>query len=100
MKKFFSCLLLALSFSAVAETEAIIFPHVYNYGSNVQVQIWNNTDRSVSCSGYIYMNTQQGFRDTEYYYDWISPRFSSYRSFYLRRANDRIVSVSHSIFCH
>ncbi|MCM2348768.1 MAG: hypothetical protein NDI69_02025 [Bacteriovoracaceae bacterium] len=100
MKKFFTGLLLALSFTAIAENESIVYPSVYNYGYNVQVQVWNTTDRNVTCSGYVNMRTEQGHTNSEYYYDWISPRFTSYRSYYPRRANDRIISVSHSIFCH
>lgn len=100
MKKFFSGLLLTLSFSALAETKAFIYPNVYNFGSNVQVQIWNTTDKSVTCSGFINMRTQQGHTDSEYYYEWISPRFSSYRTYYPRRSGDRIISVNHSIYCN
>lgn len=100
MKKIFITLMLAFSATAFAEKTATIFPHVYNYGSSVQVQVWNHTDRAVNCSGFVYMNLQSGKRTSEYYFDYVSPRFTSYRSIYSRDMNDRIVSVNHSIFCN
>jgi len=100
MKKIFAGLLFALSLSAVAETEAVeaVYPYVYNNGYSVQVQIWNNDNRSIRCSGYINMTTDQG-RDSKYFSEFVSPRMTSYRTVYPSRINSRILSVNHSIFC-
>lgn len=99
MKKFMVALALTISASAFAEKASVIFPHVYNYGSSVQVQIWNHTDKYVSCSGPLWMTTEKGVSYSEYLFDSIMPRMTAYRSFYSRDFNDRIRNVSHSIFC-
>lgn len=99
MKKLFLVSALLFSFSALAEQEAVVFPQVYNYGTNVQVRIWNHTDRSVSCSGFVNLYYQSGARDSEYFYDHVSARFTSYRNIYPRRLNDRVMNVNHSISC-
>lgn len=100
MKKIILALALTISASAFAEKASVIFPQVYNYGSSVQVQIWNHTDKYVTCSGSIWMRTEKGVSYSEYLFDSVMPRFSAYRSFYARDYNDRIQSVNHSIFCH
>lgn len=100
MKKIILGLALLSSVPAFAGDKAVVFPQVYNYGFNIQVQVWNNTDRAVNCSGFIYYNTQGGFRDSEYYFDYVSARFNSFRTIYPRTSGDRILSVSHSIFCN
>lgn len=100
MKKLFAGLLIAFSFSAMAENAAVevVYPNVYNSGYSVQVRVWNNENRSVHCSGYINMTTDQG-RDSKYFSDLVSPRMTSYRTVYPSRINTRILSVSHNIFC-
>ncbi len=100
MKNLMIALLLTISTSVFAEKVSIIFPQVYNTGSSVQVQVWNHTDRYVTCSGSIWMRTEKGQNYSEYYFDSIMPRFTAYRSFYSRDFSDRIVSVNHSIFCN
>ncbi len=100
MKKIILGLALLSSVSATASDKLVVFPQVYNYGFNIQVQVWNNTDRAVNCSGFIYYNTQGGFRDSEYYFDYVSARFNSFRTIYPSTSGDRILSVSHSIFCN
>jgi hypothetical protein len=100
MKKFFLILSLVFSITAFAETETVIYPNVYNYGSSVQVSAWNYSDRTVFCSGTIYMDMANGERDSEYYFESIPAHFTSYRTFYSRRPGDRISRVSHSIFCN
>lgn len=99
MKTLFITLALAFAASAFAEEKTVVFPSVYNYGSNVQVQVWNHTDRNVNCSGFVYLNYQSGVRDQEYYFDYVSARFTSYRTIWPRRTGDRILSVNHSISC-
>ncbi len=100
MKKIILGLALLACGSAFAEEKAVVFPQVYNYGFNIQIQVWNHTDRAVNCSGFIYYNTQGGFRDSEYYFDYVGARFNSFRTIYPRTSGDRVLSVSHSIFCN
>ncbi len=100
MKNLFLALALTISASAFAEKASIIFPRVYNTGSSVQVEIWNHTDKYVTCSGSIWMRTEKGNSYSEYYFDSIMPRFTSYRTFYSRDFQDRVVSVNNGIFCN
>lgn len=98
MKKFMMVLALLTTGSVFAAPDAT-FPNVYNYGSQVQVQVWNHDNRQVNCNGTLWMRTQSGKSYSEYYSDWVFPRGSSYRTFYARDMNDRIASVSHNIAC-
>jgi len=100
MKKVFFLIALMFSFASFAETAASVWPHVYNYGHAAQVQVWNHTDRAVRCSGWVYMTMESGERESQHYYDFVSPRFSSYRMVYPRFTNSRISHVSHSIWCN
>ncbi len=99
MKKFIIALSLMVSASAFAETATVIFPRVYSWGNRVEVDIWNHSDRDVTCSGPIYMTLQSGATQFDSYYDWVPARMSRYRSIYARDFNDPIRSVSHSIWC-
>lgn len=99
MKKFILALALSLSASAFAENVSVIFPRIYNIGSSVQVQVWNHTDKFITCSGPIWMRTDRGFTYSTSYYDTIGPRFTSYRTLSLGNYNDRIRSVSHNVYC-
>jgi hypothetical protein len=99
MKLLFLILSLAFTTATFAGKDMIVFPQVYNYGSSVQITIWNTTDRQISCSGSVWMSLQSGARETEYYFDYIGARFTSFRTIYPRTSGDRIVNVSHSISC-
>ena len=99
MKKIFIVLSILFSMSALAEATVSVWPRVYNNGRSVQVQVWNNTNRGVNCSGPIYMTMEDGTTDHEYYFDYVSARFSSYRTVYPRDFNARIDRVHHSIWC-
>ncbi len=99
MKKIFIMLCVLFSMTALAENNLSVWPQVYNYGRNVQVQVWNHTDNAVNCSGPIYMTMEDGTTDHEYYFDYVSPRFSSFRTIYPHDFNARISHVSHSIWC-
>lgn len=90
---------LMLSFSALAKTNTSVFPQVSNYGSSVEVRIYNYTDRPVSCSGSIYMTTQLSGNRTEYYFNMISAGFNDWRTYRLPNLSDRVISVYHSITC-
>lgn len=99
MKKFIICLTLLVSGLATAEVDTAVFPRVYNFGSNIQIEVWNNTDQNVYCSGTIYTTTRSGRRDTHFYSEMIYARSTRYRNIYNRDMRDRFVSVFDSIFC-
>lgn len=100
MKKWIILLAIMISSLAYSAKDSAIFPNVYTTGLNVQVSIWNHTPQYVNCSGFLYLNYQSGQRDSEYFWDNVPANFNSFRTIYPRRMNDRIVSVSHSIFCY
>jgi hypothetical protein len=91
---------LILSFSAFAGTQSVIYPQVYNYNYNVQVTIWNHTDKSVNCSGSLTLWSSNGGTQTEYISERVSPKFTFYRSFYPRISGDRFTNVTNNIFCY
>ena len=100
MKKTALAACLLVSSIALAQPDGVIFPQVYNFGYSVQVNVWNTTDQYVNCSGFLFMTTQNGFRDSQYYFDYVPPRFNSFKQIYVRRGDDRIISVSHSVMCN
>lgn len=77
---------------------ALPFPRVINWGNRVEVQINNFENRQVRCSGPVYLRTLSG-NDSQSIFAYLSPRQNFYRNIYPRR-NERVVSVSHSIFCY
>lgn len=99
MKIFILALAVISSYGAAAQVN--VNPTIINFGTSVQVQIHNSTKTDVSCSGSIYMHTQQG-TETGYYFDQVREGSFSMRSFYLMNTtlNNRINYTSHSIFCN
>ena len=100
MKKIILLITLALSFPVFAAKDTTVFPEIYNFGSNVQVIIRNQTERSATCSGLLFLRTWNGYRQTFHYFDTIPSRFVTYKNFYPQMMGDRILSISHSIYCH
>lgn len=99
MKIFFLLSSLLISGLAMGKADTVIFPQVYNYGFSVQVSVWNYTDRSVNCNGSLFLTYQSGARETEYFFEMVPARFTSYRNINSRRLNDRITQVTHGISC-
>jgi uncharacterized protein YsxB (DUF464 family) len=99
MKKIILGLVLALSSSAFAAKNISVYPSVYNFGYSVQVQIWNTTEKTVSCSGFINMFMDNNQQESQYYSEFVTARFNSIRNIYPRQMNVRVTSVSHSIYC-
>lgn len=100
MKNLIAGLVLVVSSVAFAAKDVAIFPNVYNYGNSVQVHIWNTSNRSVWCSGSVYMNLDNGQTQSENYSEYVMANFNSYKMIYPRLAGARILSISHSIFCN
>jgi hypothetical protein len=99
MKKIILALALSLSTAVIASENTSLFPRIYNYGTSVQIQVWNYTDRYVTCSGPLWISTQSGASYREYYFDSIMPGFTSYRIIRGRDFQDRMTYINHSIFC-
>lgn len=89
---------LALSSSAFA---GMVWPQVSNWGSSVEVSIWNHTDEDVRCSGSVYFSTSEGRSESHYYMSTVYKRSSDYERYYLftTTATERITSVNHTISC-
>jgi hypothetical protein len=100
MKTFLIAIAFAASFGATAQV--YVYPSLLNFGNSVQVQIHNNTQDNINCSGSVYMHTQSGRMESGYYFDQIYKGSFSTRNFYLMNTtmNDRISYSSHSIYCH
>lgn len=98
MKTLIATLALAASFSASAQM-VNVYPHVYNFGNMAQVQINNNTEFNITCDGWVYMQTNMGRMENNYYFDHISKGMMSMRSFRLMNFQEQIRFVHHSINC-
>ena len=97
MRTMIPILSLLLSFSAFSQ--ANVFPQLINMGNSVQVQIFNNTQDNLRCSGNVFMTTQLGNSETRFYMDFINKNGFSMRNFYLMNFNDRVNFSYHSIYC-
>ncbi len=80
--------------------QRLVEPRVYQWGNNVQVEIRNDTQFHVSCSGWINFSYWSGRFRTEYFSDFVAAGFTSYRTIYNRDFNDRVSYVHHSISCY
>lgn len=100
MKNLFLCISILVSGSVSAAADITVFPNVYNYGGRAEVQVWNHTDKTIRCSGWVDLRLESGRSESDYYFDTVPPRSNSYRSVYPRNFQDRIRFVSHSIFCN
>ena len=97
MKKF--CFLLLLSSYLPLKADVNIFPQIINYGSFIQVQVFNSTQENLNCSGPLYLNLGSGKIESSFYMEFIFKGQFSARSFYPIKRDDRVIFVSHSIFC-
>ena len=68
----------------------------------IQVQIFNNTDKDIRCSGPVYIYSQMGKFKTEFYSNIIYKGMmdNHYIYFYGLDMNDRISNYSNGIFCN
>ena len=97
MRKIIFALALTVSTSVFAAQRVI--SNIYNFGSSVQVHIWNSTGNFVRCSGPIQLTTESGVTYDERYNGSVFPRSSLFQTYYARDVFDRIISVRHRIFC-
>lgn len=99
MKAFILASILLSSVAASAQA-VLVYPTIFNFGNQAQVQIHNTTQDDIHCSGTVYMHTSAGRTETGFYFDSIMKGSFSMRSFYLMNFNDRITFTNHSIFCN
>lgn len=91
---------LALVISAPVFAQSVfVNPIIFNFGNMVQVQINNNTDSNINCSGPVQMNSQFGRMETNYFSEYIRKNSFALRSFYLMSPNDRVTFSNHFINC-
>ena len=98
MKKLLLVALFIFSLSSYAQI--MPRPYLNVFSNNIQVQVYNNTDDDIRCSGFVYGRTQTGFTESHYYSDVIYKGMRSYRNFYIRNFNNRYLSGYHNIFCN
>ncbi len=96
-----TCLFVSILICTLAHAgrSSAIFPQVTNYGTSVQVTIWNHTDRNVTCSGFVNLTYANGQRHSENVFEYIPSRITSYRTIYGQQIGERIMMVDHTIFC-
>lgn len=97
MKKMILAFSLLTTGLAFAETNAFI--SLSNFGSSVQLRVYNNSQVNVTCSGPVYMTTNSNRMYTEYYFESIPANFTSHRTFFSRDFRDPIRFAHHSVFC-
>lgn len=92
---------LALSCSQVSYAQSVMVnPTIFNFGSSIQVQINNNNDFNISCSGTVQAHTMLGRSETFFYNDNIRSRSFSFRSYNLMNMSDRITTTFDFIRCY
>jgi hypothetical protein len=92
---------LALTTAQTSFAQAVMVnPTIYNFGSAIRVEINNNTEFNISCSGTVQAYTQLGRSETFFYNDNIRSRSFSSRTFWLMNRNVRITNTFDFIRCY
>lgn len=94
MKMIFALCLLTLTTLAHAG-----YARVWNNGTSVTLDYWNSSDRDERCSGSIYLDLEDGRRDSIRVHEFVWRRGSIHRRYYPNLFNTRIRRVSHSVYC-
>lgn len=98
MKTLVFAALLALSSSSFA---SMVWPQLTNWGTSVELSIWNSTDEDIRCSGSVYFSTSAGKTESHYYFSTIYKHSSDYERYYLfsTTPGETITSANHSVSC-
>ena len=91
-------LFISLLMITVAQAQSV-YPNVFTTPNQVQVSIYNYTQKDINCSGTIYITTQSGKFETRYYYQRIYRGMSDFRTFPNFDYNDPFMHSHHSINC-
>jgi hypothetical protein len=100
-----------ITLSAVAADSAValdlsspVFPHIVliPFQSQLQLQIWNTSDRQIQCSGPVFIYTNQNRTQIEQVFLTIWPRQFYTHFLYLNRQDpsEDVRSASHSLMCY
>lgn len=98
MKILLSLVIAFASLQALAKP-TMVFPSVFTFPSQVQVQVFNNSNQDVWCTGSLFIRKQSGQTQTEFYSERVYRGMSSNRYFYNRNFNDRFVNTTNTIYC-
>lgn len=92
---------LALTCSSATFAQAVyVRPTIFNFGNSIQVQVNNNTEFNIHCSGTVQAHTMLGRSETFFYNDMIRSRSFSSRNFMSMNMGDRITSTFDFIHCN
>jgi hypothetical protein len=97
MKKILLVLTVLIATSAFASFP--IFPQLTNFGTSVQLTIFNPNNKDVNCSGMIYMYLIPSAVESQYFYSRVVAHTTLFKTFIPLRQNMTISTVSHSIYC-
>ncbi len=95
MKFFFLTVLV----SGIVSAQSVATPRITKIRNAVTVEIVNQNDFNITCTGMIYLHTVQGFTDMSYYYQRILNATTGEKTISLHRLNDNVQNTSHTISC-
>ena len=74
-------------------------PRIWNFGNQVQVEVWNTTNVDVECRGTVTIRGQRSMQ-TEYYWETIYRGMNRVRTYWLRDFQDRVIFTNDFINCY
>jgi hypothetical protein len=100
MKLIIVALMALSSLSAVARPgDAVnVRARLWNFGNQVQVEVWNNTQVDIECRGTVTITGQRSIQ-SEYYWETIYRGMNNTRIYWLRDFQDRVVFSNDFINC-
>lgn len=84
---------------SAAVAQASGYPWVRNNGNSVTLDYWNSTDRDERCNGTIYLDMEDGTRDSIHVYEFVWRRGSLYRTYRPMNSSGRIMHTQSSVYC-
>ncbi len=91
--------------SAYAMTDApgdpvYVRPRIWNFGNQVQVEVWNTTEVDIVCRGSVTIRTQRGAYQIEYFYETIYRGMTGRQTYWIRDFQDRVAFTTEFINCY
>ncbi|MBY0517620.1 MAG: hypothetical protein K2P81_11960 [Bacteriovoracaceae bacterium] len=101
MKMIIAAIIALSAFSALARPgdRVNVRPRLWNFGNQVQVEIWNTTQVDIECRGTISISGQRSMQ-SEYYWETIYRGMSQTRTYWLRDFQDRVIFSNEFINCY
>ena len=75
-------------------------PRVWNFGNQVQVEVWNTTEVDIVCRGTVSIRTQRGAYQTEFFYETIYRGMTGRQTYWIRDFQDRVAFTTEFINCY